>query len=625
MCGICGAFNFSGTPVDRELIDKMATLIQHRGPDGSGRFVSGPVGLGHRRLSIIDLSGGAQPIGNEDGSLQVVFNGEIYNFVELRKELKEKGHHFTTESDTEVIVHGYEQWGDDCVSRFNGIFAFALWDANRRRLLLARDHLGVKPLYYVKIGDSLFFSSEIKAFLAAPGCPREVDLKSLGELFALRYVPSPDTLFRDIKKLPPAHCMVVDASGFSIKRYWNWVPQESTNVKESELIEAYQELLEDAVRLQMRSDVPVGLFLSSGIDSGALLAMMSQQSDRPIHTFTIGFEEGESSNETDDARKMANDFGADHEEMIVGPRDYQDYYERYLWDLEEPVGNESAAAFYFVSLIASKKVKVALTGQGADEPWAGYNRYIGIKLSEYYKQLPRAVTQGMIRPMITRFAKDERLRRGVVALDEPDTLARMVKIYSFYNAQMKAQLFQPWVRAQVSEDGQDARAALNRLHLDVKNLDSLTQMLYIDTRANLPDDLLMVSDKTSMANSVESRVPYLDYRLVEFIETLPANLKLRGFHGKYLHKKALAKWLPSRIIQQKKKGFANPVDSWLRKSMKHYVNDCLLSETAAVRRYFDQRYIKQLVDDHEAGRQNYLRHIYLLISFELWHQKFIPA
>jgi asparagine synthase (glutamine-hydrolysing) len=213
----------------------------------------------------------------------------------------------------------------------------------------------------------------------------------------------------------------------------------------------------------------------------------------------------------------------------------------------------------------------------------------------------------------------------VVALDEPGTLARMVKIYSFYNAQMKAQLFQPWVRAQVSEDGQDARAALNRLHLDVKNLDSLTQMLYIDTRANLPDDLLMVSDKTSMANSVESRVPYLDYRLVEFIETLPANLKLRGFHGKYLHKKALAKWLPSRIIQQKKKGFANPVDSWLRKSMKHYVNDCLLSETAAVRRYFDQRYIKQLVDDHEAGRQNYLRHIYLLISFELWHQKFIPA
>jgi len=625
MCGICGSFNFNGTPVDRELIDKMASLIQHRGPDGSGRFCSGPVGLGHRRLSIIDLSGGAQPIGNEDGSLQVVFNGEIYNFVELRKELKEKGHQFTTESDTEVIVHGYEEWGDDCVSRFNGIFAFALWDANRRRLLLARDHLGVKPLYYVKIGGSLFFSSEIKAFLAVPGCPREVDLKALGELFALRYVPSPDTLFRDIKKLPPAHCMVADASGFTIKRYWNWVPRESTKVKESELIEAYQELLEDAVRLQMRSDVPVGLFLSSGIDSGALLAMMSRHSDRPIHTFTIGFEEGETSNETDDARKMAQDFGADHEEMIVGPRDYQDYYERYLWDLEEPVGNESAAAFYFVSLIASKKVKVALTGQGADEPWAGYNRYIGIKLSEYYKQLPRTVTQRMIRPMITRFAKDERLRRGVVALDEPDTLSRMVKIYSFYNAQMKAQLFQPWVRAQVSEDGQDARAALNRLHSDVENLDSLTQMLYIDTRANLPDDLLMVSDKTSMANSVESRVPYLDYRLVEFIETLPPHMKLRGFHGKYLHKKALRKWLPDRIIQQKKKGFANPVHSWLRKSMKHYVNDCLLSPTAAVRRYFDQRYIKQLVDDHEAGRQNYLRHIYLLISFELWHQKFIPA
>ena len=603
----------------------MTQVIQHRGPDGSGSFVSGRIGLGHRRLSIIDLSGGAQPISNENETLQVVFNGEIYNFIELREELIKKGHVFKTESDTEVIVHGYEEWGRDCVSHFNGIFAFALWDASRRQLFLSRDHLGVKPLYYIHLGDLFLFASEIKALLSAPGCPREVDLKSLGKLFALRYVPSPDTLFREIKKLNPGHHMVVDQYGLKVKRFWNWKPETPTRLKEDELVESYRELLEDAVRLQMRSDVPVGLFLSAGIDSNALLAMMSERSDRPIHTFTIGFEEGESSNETDDALKMAERFGADHSEMIVGPRDYQDYYKRYLWDLEEPVGNESAAAFYFVSLIASRKVKVALSGQGADEPWAGYDRHIGIKLSQMYSQIPQVVTRRILGPMVERFGRSPRWRRGTVALDEPDVLTRLVKIYSFYTSDMKAKLFQPWVLEQVSPDGRDAREALSRLHSDVEHLDPLTQMLYIDTRADLPDDLLMVGDKTSMANSLEARVPYLDYRIVEFVEKLPASLKLRGLKAKYLHKKAVEKWLPRDVIDQKKKGFANPVYKWLRESMQQYVSDCLLSDNAAVARYFDQTYIRRLVADHEAGRQNYMRHIYLLISFELWHQMFIPA
>lgn len=623
MCGICGAFNFSGAPVDGELVDKMTSAMQHRGPDGAGRFLSGCVGLGHRRLSIIDLAGGAQPVANENGRIQIVFNGEIYNFIELREELVREGHVFSTQSDTEVIVHGYEEWGKDCVSRFRGIFAFALWDANRRQLFIARDHLGVKPLYYIRLGDTLLFASEIKALLSAKGCPREVDLKSLGELFTLRYVPSPDTLFRDISKLPPAHYMVVDSEGVKIERFWNWKPKTIGRVNEDELTETYQELLEDAVRLQMRSDVPVGLFLSAGIDSSALLAVMSQHSDRPIHTFTIGFEQGEKSNETADARQIAEMFGADHTEMMVSSQDYQDYYERYLWDLEEPVGNETAAAFYFVSLIASRKVKVALSGQGADEPWAGYPRHIGIKLSQTYSELPRLLTQGMVGPLVARFAKDERLRRGAIALNEPDFLTRLVKIYSFYSSTMKTKLFQPWVLEQVSADGQDARQALRRLQADVEGMDPLTQMLYIDTRANLPDDLLMVADKTSMANSLEARVPYLDHRLVEFIETLPANLRLRGFHGKYLHKKALEKWLPRKLTQRKKKGFANPVHQWLRGSMRRYVNDCLLSEKSAVCRYFDREFIRQLVADHESGRQHYLRHIYLLISFELWHQQFI--
>lgn len=625
MCGICGIFDFKGAPVDRDLLARMTSTIRHRGPDGEGFYVQGPIGLGHRRLSIIDLEGGAQPITNEDGTLYIIFNGEIYNFIELREELKKKGHIFKTRSDTEVILHGYEEWGLECVQRFNGIFAFALWDSKRKRLFLARDHLGVKPLYYATVGDRFLFASEIKALLADQECPKEVDVKALGQLFTLRYVPSPDTMFRGIKKLPPAHSMTVSKSGVEIQRYWHWTPQIRQEASEKDLIAQYQDLVEDAVRLQMRSDVPVGLFLSSGVDSGALLALMSKYAGKPVHTFTIGFEQGEASNETHDAREMAARFGADHEEMIVSAEDYQRYYDRYLWDLEEPVGNETAAAFYFVSLITSRKVKVALTGQGADEPWAGYHRYIGVKLSRFYSRLPRFLTDGIVRRIVEKSSKNERLQRGVVSLSEQDILTRLVKIYSFYSSAMKARLFQPWVKEQISTEGHEARQALRRLQADVETLDPLTQMLYIDTRSNLPDDLLMVADKTAMANSLEARVPYLDYRLVEFVETLPPDKKLHWFTGKYLHKKALEKWLPKEVVYRKKKGFENPIDQWLRGRMRYYVNECLLSDRSAVGRYFDRAYIRELVAQHEARDQNYLRHIYLLISFELWHQKFIPA
>jgi asparagine synthase (glutamine-hydrolysing) len=625
MCGICGIYQFEGRPIDRELLGRMTSAMHHRGPDGAGFYAEGEIGLGHRRLSIIDIAGGSQPITNEDQSLQVVFNGEIYNFIELRGELIAKGHVFKTRSDTEVIVHGYEEWGLDCVSRFNGIFAFALWDIKRRSLLLARDHLGVKPLYYVDLGDRFLFASEIKSLLVDPGCPKEVNLKALGELFTLRYVPSPNTLFHRIKKLPPAHLLILGPQGSEIKRYWNVKPQIRTEVDEGALIESYQWLVEDAVRLQMRSDVPVGLFLSSGVDSSMLLAIMTKYASTPAHTFTIGFEQGDNSNETDDAREIAKRFGTDHTERIISPEDYLKYFDRYLWDLEEPVGNESAAAFYFVSQLASQKVKVAFTGQGADEPWAGYPRHLGVKLSEIYRRLPSFLTKGLLTRIPDRFTKDERIKRGLASLHERDVLTRFVNIYSFYDDRMKKRLFQPWVTQHISVDGYQARQALRSLQVDVQDLDPLTQMLYIDTRSNLPDDLLMVSDKTSMANSIEARVPFLDYRLIEFIETLPPHLKMRNFRGKYLHKKAAEKWLPSEIVYRKKKGFANPVDQWLRERMREYVKDCLLSEQSAVGRYFNKDFIEEIVLKHESNEQNYLRHIYLLISFELWHQQFISA
>lgn len=624
MCGIAGVFDRSGAPVAPELVESMTAALAHRGPDGDGRYISGPVGLGHRRLSIIDLAGGQQPIANEDGSMQLIFNGEIYNYIELREELLKAGHVFKTNSDTEVIVHGYEQWGVDCVKRFNGIFSFALWDARAKSIFIARDPLGVKPFYYAQIGTRFLFASEIKAILRDPAYTAEVDVRSLGELFTLRYVPSPNTLFKGIKKMPPAHYMFVDAHGVRLERYWTRTPQIRKR-PEGELVEEYADLVEDAVKLQMRSDVPVGLFLSSGIDSGALLALMSKQSSLPIHTFTIGFDGGEKTNELEGARELAKMFGADHSELVVSAEDYKKYYERYLWDLEEPVGNESAAAFYFVSYLARQKVKVTLTGQGADEPWAGYGRHLGAKASEYYSKLPQPLTQGVIRPLVERFASSETLRRGVVSLDEPDPLSRLVKIYSFYSSDMKEKLFQPWIKDQISTNGIEARQALEWLYKDVQGLDPLTQVLYIDTRSNLPDDLLMVGDKTSMANAVEARVPFLDYRLVEFAESVPPELRRKWFTAKYLHKKAIERWLPKEIVYRKKKGFANPVDRWLRSSMKQYVNESLLSDRSAVRRYFDANFIKQKLAEHEAGELNNMRHIYLLISFEMWHQKFIRS
>jgi len=625
MCGICGAFDLKGRPVQADLIRRMSNALRHRGPDGEGYYVSEYVGLGHRRLSIIDLEGGDQPITNEDGSLQVIFNGEIYNFIELREELERRGHIFKTRSDTEVIVHSYEEWGLDCPSHFNGMFAFAIWDAKQKHLFLARDHLGVKPLYYTVVADRVLFASEIKALLQDSACPRQVDLAGMGQLFTLRYVPAPKTLFYGIKKLPCGHAMVVGAQGVEVWRYWNWTPKIRKIQDERPLIETYQHLIEDAVRLQMRSDVPVGLFLSSGVDSGALLALMSQHASGPVRTFTIGFEDGARTNETEGAREMARRFGADHSEMIVGPKDYQTYYERYLRDLEEPVGNETAAAFYFVSLIASERVKVALTGQGADEPWAGYHRYVGARVSQLYSRLPQLLTKEVLEPVVTRFASNELIRRGVKSLNDPDVLTRLIKMYSFFSSDMKEQLFQPWVRDQISTDGSEARESLKWLYSDVSDLDPLTQMVYIDTRANLTDDLLMVADKTAMANSLETRVPFLDYRIVEFAETLPPTLKLRWLQGKYLHKKAIEKWLPKEVVYRKKKGFANPIDQWLRAQMWKFVGDCLMSDRAAVRQYFDGSYIRQLLNDHETGRRNYLRHIYLLISFELWHQEFISA
>lgn len=364
MCGICGIFEPTGALINPDEVERMASVIAHRGPDGEGHYLAPGIALGHRRLAIIDPGGGGQPISNESGEILLVANCEIYNFVELRDELTSRGHRFRTRSDAEVMVHAYEQWGAAAVTRLNGMFAFALWDGARRRLLLARDHLGIKPLYYVWVGQRLLFASEIKPLLSCPECPREADLEALAQLFTLGYIASPKTLFQGIMKLPPGHLMTAGPEGCEVRRYWGWRPYPTVETREEVLVEEYQSLIEDAVRLQMRSDVPVGLFLSSGVDSGALLAMMSDWSSRPVQAFTVGFVAGERTNEVTQARDMANAFGAQHTDCMIGPEDYQTYFERYLADLEEPVGDETAAAFYFVSRLSARQVKSVLCGAG---------------------------------------------------------------------------------------------------------------------------------------------------------------------------------------------------------------------------------------------------------------------
>lgn len=625
MCGIAGIYDQSGAPVSEALLRQMTDAMQHRGPDGAGYMLHGSVGLGHRRLSIIDIDGGAQPMGNEDGSIQVVFNGEIYNFIELRKELVACGHVFKTRSDTEVIVHAYEQWGLQFADRLNGMFAFALYDSNARKLVLARDHLGIKPLYFTTVKSQFLFASEIKSLMRHPAFNRELDREALAELFTFRYVPSPKSLVKGIFKLPPGHLMTITHDRVSVQRFWNQVPIPRQASNEKAIIEEYQHLLDDALSLQLRSDVPLGLFLSSGIDSGVLLALMSQKSERPIEAFTVDFENGQKTNESTDAAVMAKRHGAHHHCITVSANDYATYFERYMGDIEEPVGHEAAPAFYFLAKLAGSRVKVALTGQGADEPWAGYARYVGVKLSKLYSSLPLAMTQ-LLSQVVTRLPlPSERLKRGVVALPERDLLTRFVKIYSFFSAEMKAQLYNDALRHEAMASPYAVPEALRRLQKDVAHLDALSQILYIDTRTSLPDDLLMVGDKTSMANSLEVRVPFLDKRLVELIESLPPHLKLRGITGKYLHKKALLKWLPQQEVYRKKKGFANPINKWMKGPLRPLVDDCLLSHDSVIASYFNRDYVRRILEADRQGHADYTRQIYLLLSLELWHRTFFKS
>jgi asparagine synthase (glutamine-hydrolysing) len=597
----------------------MAASLRHRGPDDEGFHLDGPIGLGFRRLSIIDLETGHQPIPNEDASRWVILNGEIYNFRDLRRELEAAGHHFRTRSDTETLVHGHEAWGNDVTNHLNGIFGFALWDATQRSLLLARDHLGVKPLYWYDDGERLLFGSEIKAILQDPSVPRELDLAALGIFLSLGFVPSPRTLFKGIHKLPPGHRLQVDAQGARLVRYWRRIPQ-IRDISEAEAVDTYSQLFERAVDRQMVSDVPVGSLLSGGVDSAMVTAVMRQHSPYPVTTFSIGFQEEGDWNELDEAAETARFLGTSHEDQRISVQDYLDFFPQSLWFLEEPVLSQSTFAFYSLSRLARQQVKVVLTGQGADEPWAGYDRYRGEKLAQRWGWLAGSP---MSRRVVAALPRAEKLRRAAHALGERDPLQRFSSIHALFTPEETRNLLQPELAQAVTSA--DPTEPIRFWQQDVEHLDGLSQLLYIDTRLSLPDDLLFYGDKLAMANSLEARVPMLDVELLEFVESLPPALKLRGMTGKYAHKKAARRWLPESIVHRRKKGFATPVDGWFQNELDHYVRSTLLGPHAACRSYFQPGAIETLLREHRQGRRDHRRRIFALLSFELWHHRFLQS
>lgn len=622
MCGICGIINPNhGEVISLDVAQRMVRSLIHRGPDEEGFYLNreGNVFLGHRRLSIIDLAGGKQPMANHDETLWIVFNGEIYNFRELRRELERRGCRFATRSDTEVILQVYEEYGEAGFERLNGIFAFAIYNLRTRELILARDHFGVKPLYYMAAGQRLIFGSEIKAILEHPAVSPMLDYEAFDTFLTLRYNPSPQTLIKGIEKLYPGYCLKYSANGeVTLRSYWNYRPRTNTRITEPEAIEEYQRLLEQAVQRQMVSDVPVGLLLSGGVDSATIGHLMQQCTGEPIKTFTIGFSGEGSYNELEDARASARHIGSDHHELTLSKNDYLKFFIDSFYYTEEPIAESTIPALYYVSHLAAQHLKVVLSGQGADEPLAGYHRYLGERYLNRYSFLLNSLPARAIAYLLPR---NERIKRAVYASRYPDELNRFLAIYTIFTEQQKNGLLNSFVRQAAKHDD---RQILERFAPDITGLeDSLSRLMFIDTRLSLSDNLLLFGDKMTMANSLECRVPFLDLDLVRFLESLPSSFKLRGTTRKYIHKKSVAKWLPDEIIYRTKRGFETPVDEWLQSDFSRNAKMLFNRKDSACRLYFNLHYVNEMLDLHYSRRENYLRHIFALLSFELWHKVFL--
>jgi asparagine synthase (glutamine-hydrolysing) len=627
MCGIAGALSCTHQDLTSH-VRAMIDAQRHRGPDDGGEWADGVCALGHRRLAILDLSvAGRQPLANEDGTVRITFNGEIYNFKALRHELEGLGHQFRTRTDTEVIVHAYEQWGADCPRRLRGMFAFGLWDQRRRRLFLARDRVGKKPLFYTRQGDRFLFASELQGLLACPDVPRAVDLGAIDAYLSWGYVPPPRTAFQGIFKLPPAHWLTLDLSPegpvLAVERYWSLAYEPKLRVPEAEACEALHEKLTEAVRLRLVSDVPLGAFLSGGIDSSVVVGLMAGLTDRPVKTFSIGFDDA-AYNELEHARRVADRWGTDHHEFVVRP-DALAILPRLVRHCGEPYADSSAVPTFYLSQLTRCEVTVALNGDGGDESFAGYDRYRASRVAEQMRRFPGS---GQVGQFAARALPNSihvkhplhRARRFLLAAHRP-LAQRYASWVTCFGEAMKASFYTSEMHARLGE--QQPVGWLEALFAGASDLDPVDAAMAVDIQSYLPHDLLVKVDITSMANSLEARSPFLDHEVMELAARLPAHLKLRRGQAKYLLKRAFADLLPRENFRRRKMGFGVPVGQWFRGPLRELLCDTLLSEQSLSRGYFRPRSVQCLVREHLDRQSDHSFPLWSLLMLELWHREMV--
>ena len=617
MCGICGQYNFGNpAPVRHADIKAMTDSLIHRGPDDEGQFIAGPLRFGFRRLSIIDLAGGHQPMSDHEESVWVVFNGEIYNFLELRRELQGYGHVFRTNSDTEVIIHGYKQWGDEVLNRLNGMFGLAIWDVEQRRLVVARDAFGIKLIYYRIDGDRLYFGSEMRAVRATMPGRAEIDPTSLNLFLRYRYTPSPYTILKGIRKLAPGTKLTVQNGSYQVSRWYNFKPEPFTTRKSPD--EAREELLslyKDAVRRQLISDVPVGLLLSGGIDSGLLLGLMNL-SGKSWPTYTVGYGATFADDELGDAAETARLLQSKHASITITRSIFEEALPKIVAALEEPIAASSIVPMYFVCQRARQDVKVALVGQGPDELFGGYRRHLGVRYGAMWAGLP-AWMRRPISSTVAALPRNETLKRGVNSLAIPDRMRRYQNVLSLLPEGQVEGLFQDGLLAPNS--GDTILNCWQELADLMGSTDELGGFQFLEVRSTLPDELLMYADKLSMAHGLELRVPFVDKEIVEYVERLPANFKVRNGSRKWLHRQVCRTFLPESILKRPKRGFAvNVVDDWFKGAIDNKMADTLRDSGSKIYQYLRPTAVSELFEQHSSGRHDNHKVLFSLVLFEEW-------
>jgi asparagine synthase (glutamine-hydrolysing) len=624
MCGIAGYIDRwrkdeAAPAAERKaLLQNMCDVIRHRGPDDEGFALTDGVALGMRRLSIIDLAGGHQPISGEDGTVSIVFNGEIYNYLELKADLVSRGHVFKTDSDTETIVHGYEEYGPKCLNQLRGMFGLAIWDAKKDQILLARDRVGKKPLYYtVTSNNILVYGSELKSLLEHPDVEREVNFQALDAYLTLGYVPDPLTIFQSINKLPPGHYLTFDRNGVTTRQYWDFKFEENEGRAESDYLEELLHLLDESVRIRLVSEVPLGAFLSGGVDSSTVVGLMARNMDQPVKTFSIGFHE-DSYNELEFARLTAKKFGTDHHEFIVTP-DICDIVDELVWHFDEPFADSSAIPTYMVSKLAREFVTVILSGDGGDELFAGYTRYAIDQQRSAFANVPGVVRKGLMRPLSARLPHGALGRNFIynVSLDPIDRYLDSVSIFTRLN---KKSLYTTQFREQLASENFVAEMFAD-LAAKVHTGSPVDPLLYIDSKTYLPGDIMTKVDRMSMAVSLEARAPLLDHKLIDFVTKIPASLKLKGNQTKHIMKRAVTGLVPDEILYRPKQGFGVPVQEWINQQLKQRIVDTLTDTRTRQRGYVDTKYLDVLLDEHWRGRRDHSAQLWSLLMLELWHRQ----